>query len=131
LLSMFSVSAQAEEEGSTEVASQVSDSELATARLHFANGVELLQAEPPNYQDAYQQFILALEKSDRSWKVMGNLALCALKLERDGEALAYYDEYLERGGDEIDPRERASIQKETLLARGNLTTLTVKSSDPK
>jgi hypothetical protein len=126
----FSSLAGAEEEASTAGPPQASDADLATARLHFANGVELLQAESPNYQDAYQQFILALEKSGRSWKVLGNLALCALKLERDGEALAYYDEYLERGGDEIDPRERASIQKETLLARGNLTTLNIRSSDP-
>lgn len=108
----------------------VSEEDLATARLHFANGVELLQAEPPNYQDAYRQLELALEKSGRSWKVLGNLAFCALKLERDGEALAYYDEYLERGGDLIDPREKESIERETLLARGNLATLKLESSDP-
>lgn len=108
----------------------VSEDELATARLHFANGVELLQTEPPNYQDAYRQFILALEKSGRSWKVLGNLAFCALKLERDGEALAYYDEYLRRGGDKIDPREKTSIERETLLARGNLATVSIESSEP-
>lgn len=108
----------------------VSEEEMATARLHFANGVELLQAEPPNYQDAYQQLQLALEKSGRSWKVLGNLAFCALKLERDGEALEYYEEYLRRGGDAIDPREKASIEKETLLARGNLATVVIESSKP-
>jgi hypothetical protein len=112
--------------GTSEV--PVNDEELATARLHFANGVELLQADPPNYQDAYQQFQLALAKSGRSWKVLGNLAFCALKLERDGEALEYYEEYLRRGGDDIDPREKTSIERETLLARGNLATVTIESS---
>src|SRR5262245_21338337 len=50
------------------------------AKLYFANGVELLQDQPPNYTDAYYQFKLAYEKSG-SWKVLGNLGLCAMKLE--------------------------------------------------
>lgn len=109
--------------------------ELATARLHFENGVELLQSTPPNYQDAYRQFELAREKlvaarSEKSWKVLGNLGLCALKLERDGEAIAYYSEYLERGGDSVDPREREAIVRELLLLRGNMTKVTIESSDP-
>lgn len=109
--------------------------ELATARLHFTNGVELLQSTPPNYQDAYRQFELARQElvaaqSDRSWKVLGNLGLCALKLERDGEALSYYDEYLEKGGDKVDPREREAIERELLLLRGNMTNVTIESSDP-
>lgn len=109
--------------------------ELATARLHFTNGVELLQSTPPNYQDAYRQFELAHQQlvaaqSDKSWKVLGNLGLCALKLERDGEALSYYDEYLQNGGDKVDPREREAIERELLLLRGNMTKVTIESSDP-
>ncbi len=119
---------------STDTSAQ-NEEQIATAKLHFKNGVELLQSEPPNYQDAYRQFELAREMllaggSDRSWKVLGNLGLCALKLERDGEALAYYGEYLKTGGDQIDPRERAAIERELLLLRGNMTTVTVESSDP-
>ncbi len=108
----------------------VDEGELATARLHFANGVELLQSDPPNYQDAYRQFQLALEKSGGSWKVRGNLGLCALKLERDGEALVHYGEYLDKGGDEIDPQERSHIERELLLIKGNLTTVKLEASDP-
>lgn len=90
------------------------------AQIYFSNGVDLLQATPPNYQDAYNQFWLAYEKSGRSWKVLGNLGLCALNLERDGEALEFYRKYLDQGGEEIDPGERSAIEKELLLVQGNL-----------
>lgn len=88
------------------------------AKLYFSNGVELLQSSPPNYQDAYYQFKLAYEES-KSWKVLGNLGLCALKLERDGEAFQYYTEYLQQGGNDIDPGERAALEREMLLISGN------------
>lgn len=98
------------------------------AQLLFSNGVELLQRTPPNYQDAYNQFLLAYEKSGRSWKVLGNLGLCALNLERDGEAIDYYRRYLNEGGDDIDEAERASIERELLLVQGNLTEVTVSAN---
>lgn len=106
------------------------DKTLAEARLHFENGLSLLQASPPNYQDAHQQFLLAYEKSGKRWSVLGNLALCALNLERDGEALAYYEAYLEQGGTEIDPDERAAIEREVLLIKGNMATVDLTSSEP-
>lgn len=108
----------------------MSQETLAEARLHFKNGVSLLQSEPPNYQDAYYQFQFALAKSGGSWKVRGNLGFCALKLERDGEALEHYGEYLREGGDAIDPEERKDIVSELLLLRGNLATVSISSSDP-
>lgn len=88
------------------------------AKLYFKNGVDLLQASPPNYQDAYYQFKLAYEKSG-SWKVLGNLGLCAFKLERDGEALQAYSDYLKGGGKQIDPDERKAMERDSLLISGN------------
>lgn len=99
------------------------------AKLYFKNGVELIQANPPNYQDAYYQFKLAYEKS-HSWKVLGNLGLCALKLERDGEALAAYTEYLKSGGKDVDPEERAALERDTLLISGNSAVLNLTSAVP-
>jgi hypothetical protein len=96
------------------------------ARAYFRNGVELLQTEPPNYQDAYYQFKLAFEKS-QSWKVLGNLGLCAVKLERDGEAISAYDEYLRRGGKQINKDEREAIERDMLLLKGNGATLELTS----
>ena len=111
-------------------AAGVSKGDFEVARAHFANGVALLQETPANYQDAWQQFRLALEKSGGSWKVRGNLGYCALKLERDGEALTHYREYLTRGGDNVDPKERADIENELLLIEGNMSWVTLSSSAP-
>ena len=96
------------------------------ARLYFRNGVELLSQAPPNYQDAYYQFKLAYEKSN-SWKVLGNLGLCALNLERDGEAVDHYRRYLAEGGNNVDPEEAATLKRELLLLEGNLAYVTLSS----
>jgi hypothetical protein len=98
------------------------------ARAYFKNGVELLQGDRPNYQDAYYQFKLAYDKS-QSWKVLGNLGLCAVKLERDGEALTYYQDYLRRGGKDISKDEREAIERDLLLIKGNGATLELSSSE--
>lgn len=111
----------------TAVPAQAADDKISPeARAYFKNGVELLQGEPPNYQDAYYQFKLAYEKS-QSWKVLGNLGLCSVKLERDGEALAHYDEYLKRGGKQINKDEREAIERDMLLIKGNGATLELTS----
>jgi hypothetical protein len=99
------------------------------AKLYFRNGVELIQSSPPNYQDAYYQFRLAYEKS-RSWKVLGNLGLCALKLERDGEALDAYSEYLKSGGKEVDAEERKALERDMLLISGNTALVNLTSGVP-
>jgi hypothetical protein len=98
-----------------------------TAKRYFQNGVELITAAQPNYQDAYYQFQLAYRESGQSWKVLGNLGLCALKLERDQEAAGYYEQYLKKGGSEIAAEERAAIEQDLLLLKGNLATLRVSS----
>jgi hypothetical protein len=88
------------------------------AKLYFKNGVDLIQSTPPNYQDAYYQFKLAWDNS-HSWKVLGNLGLCAFKLERDGEALQDYQDYLKGGGKQIDAEERKAMERDSLLISGN------------
>jgi hypothetical protein len=99
------------------------------AKLYFRNGVELIQGSPPNYQDAYYQFKIAYDKS-KSWKVLGNLGLCAFKLERDGEALDAYNEYLKSGGNEIDPEERKQLERDVLIITGNSAAVTLASTVP-
>ena len=95
------------------------------AKAYFKNGVELIRDKTPNYQDAIVQFRLAYEKSGKSWKVLGNLGLCAMKLERDGEAIEYYTDYLKRGADQVEADERKTIERDLLLLKGNLATVTV------
>jgi hypothetical protein len=99
------------------------------AKRYFQNGVDLITGSQPNYQDAYYQFQLAYQESSKSWKVLGNLGLCALKLERDQEAVAYYEQYLKKGGNEIAPEERAAIEQDLLLLRGNLAEVHIRSPE--
>ncbi len=63
------------------------------------------------YEDALTQFTKAYRLS-KSWKVLGNIGLCSLKLERDGEAVAAYEKYLAQGGKEIDGEERAQVERD-------------------
>jgi hypothetical protein len=97
------------------------------AKRYFQNGVDLITGTQPNYQDAYYQFQLAYQESAKSWKVLGNLGLCALKLERDQEAVAYYEQYLEKGRSEIAAEERNAIEQDLLLLKGNLATVQLTS----
>jgi len=99
------------------------------AKLYFQNGVELIQNQPPNYQDAYYQFKLAWDRS-HSWKVLGNWGLCAFKLERDGEAIWAYSEYLKKGGSDVDPAERKDLERDLLLLNGNAATVSLSSTAP-
>jgi hypothetical protein len=105
-------------------AARADDSIPEEAKLYFKNGVELIQGQPPNYQDAYYQFKLAWEKS-KSWKVLSNWGLCALKLERDGEAIWAYTEYLKQK--DIDPDERKDLERDLLLLNGNAASVTLSS----
>ena len=97
------------------------------AKLYFRNGVDLIQGQSPNYQDAYYQFKLAWEKS-KNWKVLSNWGLCALKLERDGEAIWAYTEYLKQK--DIDPDERKELERDLLLLNGNAASVTLASDVP-
>ena len=96
------------------------------ARRHFKAGVAFLQdpdGERP--EEAYAEFKLAYSLS-KSPKVLGNLALCAMKLERDGEAIDAYKRYLMEVSD-IDDDERRQINSDVamLTASAVAVTLTV------
>jgi hypothetical protein len=110
-------------------AARAEDKISEEAKGYFRNGVELIQSSPPNYQDAYYQFKLAYEKSG-SWKVLGNLGLCALKMERDGEALEHYTNYLKGGGNDIDPEERKALERDSLLISGNSAVVNLTAATP-
>ena len=81
------------------------------ARALFRDGVAHLKAsQGPEYADAYEDFKAAYADSPSS-KILGNLGLCATKLERDGEAIAFYQRYLDEAGAKS-PAERKAIQKD-------------------
>jgi len=64
------------------------------ARKNFEAGVGFLNdPDGARYEPAYAAFKAAYQASP-SWKILGNLGLCALKLERNSEAIEAYQRYL-------------------------------------
>jgi hypothetical protein len=96
------------------------------ARQHFRAGVNLLEdPEGARYEEAYREFKAAYAAA-ASYKILGNLGLCAMKLERDGEAIEAYSKYLEHK-DEIDPGEvkQISTDLQTLKSGAFHVSLTI------
>jgi hypothetical protein len=99
------------------------------ARTHFAAGVALLQdPKAPRYEDAYREFKAAYAASP-SYRILGNLGLCAMKIERDAEAIQAFDTYLKEAGPELTPAERDQLQRDLLTLKAGVVHVTV-SSDP-
>lgn len=93
------------------------------ARQHFTAGVALLKdPDGARYEEAYLEFKAAYAASP-SWKILGNLGLCAMKLERDSEAIAAFSRYLEEGKKDIDAAERADIERDLSTLRSSAVTL--------
>ncbi len=100
------------------------------ARAHFAAGVNLLQdPDGARYEEAYREFKAAYASSP-SWKILGNLGISAMKLERDGEAIDAYKKYLAEGGKQIETDERAQFQRDLSTLEAGVVRLTLDSDPP-
>lgn len=93
-----------------------------TARRYFASGVRLLKdPDGARYEEAYRAFKAAFDDSS-SPQILGNLGLCAMKLERDGEAIEAYRRYLAEV-ERIDPAERSQIESDLTVLTSNVVEL--------
>jgi hypothetical protein len=98
--------------------------------MHFAAGVALLQdPKAPRYEDAYREFKAAYAAAP-SYKILGNLGLCAMKIERDAEAINAYETYLNEAGPELTSQEREQIQRDLLTLKAGIVRVTVSSNPP-
>ncbi|HEU4537762.1 MAG TPA: hypothetical protein VFS00_26760 [Polyangiaceae bacterium] len=96
------------------------------ARKHFRAGVNYLQdPDGERIEEAYVAFKRAYEIS-KSPKILGNIGLCAMRLERDGEALDAYTRYLS-GANDIKPDEREQIERDLQTLTASAVRLTVTS----
>lgn len=111
-------------EAATSSEVQVSDQ----ARARFEAGVLLLRdPDGARYEEAYEEFKAAYADSP-SWKILGNLALCAMKLERDGEAIAALERSVEEGRGQLDSDEHAQQEQDLKLLKDRAATLTLRSA---
>jgi hypothetical protein len=100
------------------------------ARAHFSAGVNLLQdPDGARYEEAYREFKAAYAKSP-SWKILGNLGISAMKLERDSEAIAAFKQYLAEGGKRVDADERAQFQRDLATLESGVAQLVLQTDPP-
>jgi hypothetical protein len=127
LLAILAILGGAGSAAADEPAAAVSASAKEEARLHFTAGVNLLQdPENPRYEEAYAEFKRAYELA-KSPSILGNMGLCALKLERDAEALEAYTRYLAEVPD-LDAAERAQTERDIVTLRAGIAKITVESN---
>jgi hypothetical protein len=101
---------------------QVSDN----ARQHFKTGVAYLtDPDGARYEEAYREFKAAYADS-ASWKILGNLGITSMKLERDGEAVEAFEKYLAGGGQAIDPAERAQMERDLMTTKSSVVWVSLK-----
>src|SRR5580698_8071374 len=99
------------------------------ARRRFASGVALLKdPEGPRYEEAYREFKAAYASSP-SYKILGNLGLCAMKLERDDEAIDAYEKYLAEGK-ELSPAEQQQIRSDLATLKTGVAHVMIESDPP-
>lgn len=94
------------------------------ARRHFDVGVKLLDDPTgPRFAEAYEAFRRAYSASP-SPLILSNLGLCAMRLERDGEAISAYERYLRQVTD-IGDAERQRIEADLQTLRSRSATLII------
>ena len=95
------------------------------ARAHFQAGVNLLQdPDGARYEEAYREFKAAYQASP-SWKILGNLGITAMKLERDGEAIDAFQKYLSGGAETLAPEERDQFQRDLGTLQAGVVKLSI------
>jgi hypothetical protein len=89
------------------------------AKMHVKAGISYVDdPSGPKWEEALKEFQLAYAETP-SPKLMNNIGLCALNLERDGEAIEAFKAYLAGGAEsELKPKQRKQIENdiETLSA---------------
>ncbi|NUP08760.1 MAG: hypothetical protein HOW73_22150 [Polyangiaceae bacterium] len=106
---------------------------LEKAKEHMTAG-SLLYNDPSGPQgakceEALVEFSKAYELSG-SWKALRATAICELKLERDGAALAHYEEVLKIGGEQIPPEDKTQIENDMRTLKTATAYLKITTNQP-
>jgi hypothetical protein len=104
---------------------------IEQAKKHMAAGAALYD-DPSGHkcEEAYVEFDKAYQLSG-SLNALKNRAVCALELEKDGEALADFKKVLAGLGDKLDSSEKAQIEKDVKALEQAVARVTIKLDVPK
>ncbi len=107
-----------------------SKGDIEKAKKHMAAGVAFIQdPDGARYEEAYPEFKAAYELSG-SLNALQNLAICAMKLELDGEAIEYFEAFLEEKGDDIDPADKKDVDRDLNALKSVVAWISVSSDKP-
>jgi len=107
-----------------------SNADIEQATKHMAAGVAFL--DDPNgklYEEAYPEFKKAYRLSG-SLNALQNLAVCAMNLELDGEAIEYLDIVLTRKGDKLEEGERKQLESDLNRLKATVATISLSADKP-
>ncbi len=104
---------------------------LAEAQTHMAAGAALYN-DPSGHkcEEAYVEFNKAYELSG-SLNALKNRAVCALELEKDGEALLDFKRVLAGMSNKLAADEKAQIEKDVMTLESAVAWVTIKLDVPK
>lgn len=100
---------------------------IEEAKKHMAAGAAFYN-DPSGHkcEEAYREFKRAYELSGSANALKG-MAVCALELERDGEAIAHYEAFLKLKGDKIDSADKQQVDKDLTALRAAVAWVVIKT----
>jgi hypothetical protein len=98
------------------------------AQRHFESGLAYADdPSGPKWEEALREFQTAYALSP-TWKLKNNIGLCSLHLERDGEAIEAYKEYLAHGGEGgLSAKHRKQIERDIAMLSASLVRVTIEA----
>jgi hypothetical protein len=106
------------------------DPKLVEAKQHMAAGAAFYN-DPSGHkcEEAYREFRKAFDLSGSPNAVKG-MGLCAMELERDGEAINLLEKFLEARGDQLDPAEKEQMETDLKALKSAVVWVTFKTDKP-
>lgn len=113
-----------------EVGVQDDPARLDEAKRHMEAGAAFYN-DPSGHkcEEAVREFGKAYEKSG-SLNALRGMGICALELERDGEAIEMLERFLKGKGDSLDPADKKQVESDLTALRSAVTRVTFKTDRP-
>jgi hypothetical protein len=116
-----------------EVGPQNDPAKIEAAKRHMAAGLAFYQ-DPNGHkcEEAVREFAKAYELSG-SLNALKNMGVCALELERDGEAIELFERFLKGKGDTVDPADKTQVESDLTALKSAVArvTFTIDRADVK
>jgi hypothetical protein len=130
LLAVMTVASEAYAQACPTPKAKPSDADIEQAKKSMAAGVAFMQdPEGARYEEAYPQFRQAYQLSG-SLNALQNLAICATKLELDGEAIECFKRFLDKKGSDISPDDKVQVENDLRALESAVAWVTFSSDMP-